>query len=84
MFSNDYEFWQYGMHIQIYFCLFQIQNNVCYNTFGHGFFIEDGGEKHTFFEGNLGLGQKRWTGQVNHPVTGALPSDRYMYATGDT
>ena len=62
--------------------LIQIQNNVCYNTFGHGFFIEDGGEKHTFLEGNLGLGQKRWTGQVNHPVTRALPSDRY--ATGNT
>jgi hypothetical protein len=56
--------------------IFQIRNNICLNSVGHGFFIEDGGEKHTLFEGNLALGQRSWTGLINHPITGALPSDR--------
>ena len=33
--------------------LLQAKDNVCYNTFGHAYFIEDGGEKDTTFDGNL-------------------------------
>lgn len=47
------------------------------------FFIEDGGEKHTLFDGNLALGQIPWTGPINHPVTGALPSDRFSLVKND-
>ena len=32
-----------------------VKNNVAHDTFGHCFFLEDGGEKETVFEGNLGL-----------------------------
>ena len=32
----------------------QVEDNVGYETFGHGYFLEDGGEKHTVFDGNLG------------------------------
>ena len=30
-------------------------NNVAHDTFEHCYFLEDGGEKETVFEGNLGL-----------------------------
>ena len=33
--------------------LLQVKDNVCYNTHGHAYFIEDGGEKDTTFDGNL-------------------------------
>jgi hypothetical protein len=42
---------------------------------GHGFFIEDGGEKDTFIGGNLGLGQRRFRGKTVLDVTGAIPTD---------
>lgn len=32
-----------------------VTNNVAYNTFGHCYFLEDGGEKYTTFHHNLGL-----------------------------
>lgn len=62
-----------------YHLFYQIKNNICLNSVGHGLFVEDGGEKHTLFEGNLALGQRAWTGLINHPITGALPSDRYFH-----
>uniref|UniRef100_K1QC76 Transmembrane protein 2 n=1 Tax=Magallana gigas TaxID=29159 RepID=K1QC76_MAGGI len=37
----------------------QVKNNFCLNTLGHGYFLEDGGEKRTVLDGNLGAGQKR-------------------------
>ncbi|XP_056019715.1 cell surface hyaluronidase-like [Ostrea edulis] len=37
----------------------QVKDNFCLNTLGHGYFLEDGGEKRTVLEGNLGAGQKR-------------------------
>ncbi|XP_078319448.1 cell surface hyaluronidase-like [Crassostrea virginica] len=45
----------------------QVKNNFCLNTLGHGYFLEDGGEKRTVLEGNLGAGQKRAT---------LIPSDK--------
>ena len=33
--------------------LLKVKDNVCYNTIGHAYFIEDGGEKDTTFDGNL-------------------------------
>ncbi|KAK3103038.1 hypothetical protein FSP39_015947 [Pinctada imbricata] len=55
----------------------KILDNVCYNTFGHGFFIEDGGEKYTHIEGNLGLGQKSWKGLIGQVgTTGTIPTDK--------
>lgn len=38
-----------------------IKDNVCYMTHGHAYFLEDGGEKRTVFDGNLGLGQEKGT-----------------------
>nr|XP_034311769.1 cell surface hyaluronidase [Crassostrea gigas] len=37
----------------------QVRNNFCLNTLGHGYFLEDGGEKRTVLDGNLGAGQKK-------------------------
>ncbi|XP_061192631.1 cell surface hyaluronidase-like [Saccostrea echinata] len=37
----------------------QVKDNFCFNTLGHGYFLEDGGEKRTVLDGNLGAGQKR-------------------------
>uniref|UniRef100_K1PJF5 Transmembrane protein 2 n=1 Tax=Magallana gigas TaxID=29159 RepID=K1PJF5_MAGGI len=50
-------------------------DNVCYDSVGHGFFLEDGGEKNTYFRGNLGLGQRRFVGTTVLDVTGAIPTD---------
>ena len=33
----------------------RVERNVAYNTFGHCYFLEDGGEKNTTIAGNLGL-----------------------------
>ncbi|XP_063411187.1 cell migration-inducing and hyaluronan-binding protein-like [Mytilus trossulus] len=38
-----------------------VEDNVCYMTKGHGYFLEDGGEKRTILNGNLGLGQEKGT-----------------------
>ncbi|KAK3083547.1 hypothetical protein FSP39_025202 [Pinctada imbricata] len=53
-----------------------VTENVCYDTFGHGFFIEDGGEKETYYYRNLGLGQRRWRGRIKVPETGTIPTDK--------
>ncbi|MCB0421677.1 MAG: hypothetical protein KDD61_11820 [Bdellovibrionales bacterium] len=36
-----------------------VQNNVCFNHFGHGFFLEDGNEERNRLIGNLGMLSKR-------------------------
>ncbi|KAK3084102.1 hypothetical protein FSP39_008198, partial [Pinctada imbricata] len=55
----------------------QLFDNVCYNTFGHGFFLEDGGETFTRLERNLGLGQQSWEGKIGKVgTTGAIPTDK--------
>ncbi|XP_022330330.2 cell surface hyaluronidase CEMIP2-like [Crassostrea virginica] len=53
----------------------RLLDNVCYDTVGHGFFLEDGGEKNTYLRGNLGLGQRRFVGTTVLDVTGAIPTD---------
>ncbi|XP_033729839.1 protein DDB_G0287365-like [Pecten maximus] len=35
----------------------KVMDNVCFDSIGHGFFLEDGGEKWTTISGNLGAGQ---------------------------
>jgi len=45
----------------------RVERNVAYNTFGHCYFLEDGGERNTTFIGNLGL-------LTNPGIT--IPSDR--------
>lgn len=37
----------------------EVNNNVCYNHFGHGYFLEDGDETGNKFIGNLGMLSKR-------------------------
>ena len=44
-----------------------VEDNVAYNTFGHCYFLEDGGEKNNTFHHNLGLVTK---------VADTIPSDR--------
>ena len=44
-----------------------VSNNVAYDTMGHCYFLEDGGEKNNTFDNNLGL--------VTRPGT-TIPSDR--------
>jgi hypothetical protein len=41
--------------------MIQVEDNVCYLTMGHGYFLEDGGEKRTVLDGNLGLGTQTGT-----------------------
>ncbi|XP_034311599.2 inactive cell surface hyaluronidase CEMIP2 [Magallana gigas] len=53
-----------------------LTDNVCYNSVGHGFFLEDGGEKNVTFHGNLGLGQRRFVGTTVLGTTGAIPADK--------
>lgn len=57
----------------------QLTDNVCYNSVGHGFFLEDGGEKNVTFHGNLGLGQRRFVGTTVLGTTGAIPADKLVY-----
>jgi len=45
----------------------RVENNVAYNTFGHCYFLEDGGEKNTTLIRNLGL--------LTYPGI-TIPSDR--------
>ena len=45
----------------------RVERNVAYKTFGHCYFLEDGGERNTTFAGNLGL--------VTQPGV-TIPSDR--------
>ena len=45
----------------------RVVNNVAYNTFGHCYFLEDGGEKYNTFHHNLGLVTQ---------VGPTIPSDR--------
>ena len=51
----------------LFYSILQVKNNFCLNTLGHGYFLEDGGEKRTVLEGNLGAGQKKAT---------LIPSDK--------
>ena len=37
----------------------RVQNNVCYNHFGHGYFLEDGNETYNKFYYNVGMLSKR-------------------------
>lgn len=41
------------------FSYIQVKNNFCLNNIGHGYFLEDGGEKRNVLEGNLGAGQRK-------------------------
>ena len=51
-----------------------VSNNVAYNTFGHCYFLEDGGEKFTTFHHNLGLVTNPMGNVTNR--NGTIPSDR--------
>ncbi|XP_069121969.1 cell surface hyaluronidase-like [Argopecten irradians] len=37
----------------------QVKDNVCYDCLGHAFYIEDGGEKRTVLDGNLGASTRK-------------------------
>lgn len=47
----------------------RVQNNVCYDHIGHGFFLEDGAETRNVITGNLGI-------LTRATSDGLLPSDR--------
>ena len=40
-------------------CTFKIEGNVCVDSEGHGFFMEDGDEGNTTFKNNFGATQIR-------------------------
>ena len=52
-----------------------VSDNVAYKTFGHCYFLEDGGEKYTTFHHNLGLVTRAMVGNVTWK-NGTIPSDR--------
>jgi hypothetical protein len=35
-----------------------IRNNICFNNFGHAFFLEDGNETNNYFDSNIAIGTK--------------------------
>ena len=46
------------------FACVQVIDNVCYRHMGHGYFLEDGAEEDTVFDGNLAVSTLRGTGNV--------------------
>ena len=41
----------------VYKCvIFQIEDNVCYRSLGHSYFLEDGSEMYNTFDGNIAIG----------------------------
>lgn len=61
--------------------MFQLIDNVCYDFIGHGYFMEDGSEKGTLFDGNLAAGARRGT-QFLEPTDnlyGFKLHNKYMY-----
>ena len=42
-------------------------DNVCYNHAGHGYFLEDGGEKDTVMDGNLAIWTLKAPGLLGEP-----------------
>lgn len=51
----------------------QVLDNFCYNHMGHGFFLEDGGEKNNVFDGNLAMSTRSGNGSLE-------PVDRFRPA----
>ena len=49
-----------------------VQDNVCHDHYGHGYFLEEGNETNNTFDGNLGLGSK------------AVPNGRQILTTDRT
>ena len=47
----------------IYIC-FKVQDNVCYNHMGHGYFLEDGSEMNNVLDGNLAMLTRKATGDL--------------------
>ena len=47
----------------------RVTDNVCYNHFGHGYFLEEGNEEQNVLSGNIGILSKR------------VPADRALLAT---
>ena len=56
-------------------------NNVAYNTYGHCYFMEDGGEKNNTFHHNLGLLTQRMVPDVLDR-NGTIPSvcQQFVYS----
>ena len=46
-----------------------IKDNVAFNIMGHSFFLEDGGEEHNIFEGNLAIFTRTSSSLLNVDVT---------------
>ncbi|KAJ8300467.1 hypothetical protein KUTeg_021986 [Tegillarca granosa] len=53
-----------------------VQDNVCYKALGHAYFLEDGGEKRTVFDGNLGLGTMK--GSLIPTDQGASKGEQFL------
>lgn len=46
------------------YCPSKVENNLCYDHMGHGFFLEDGGELDNVFDGNIAISTRRATGNL--------------------
>lgn len=49
-----------------------VENNVCYNFKGHGFFLEEGSEINNTLNGNLGIGADYPSAEIKDSVSGAI------------
>jgi hypothetical protein len=66
IFVNVFNYHTFDIVINNNYCPAQVQDNVCHHTLGHAYFEEDGGEKRTVIDGNLGSSTLKGT---------LLPSD---------
>lgn len=57
----------------------RVVDNVCYNHFGHGFFLEEGNEQNNILSGNIGILSKKVPENRALLVTefNTLPADRF-------
>ena len=52
-----------------------VKDNVAYHNMGHAFFLEDGGEEHNIFDGNLAIFTMSSSSLLNVDVT---PGEREL------
>ena len=42
--------------LNYFFFVFKVEENVCYKSLGHSYFLEDGIEMYNTFDGNIAIG----------------------------
>ena len=53
VYSVHFFFFKFKVCIKYFF---QVEDNVCYRSLGHSYFLEDGSEMYNTFDGNIAIG----------------------------